>query len=123
MTRQRKHEAPELGSAVRRMLDALTVRATEGDLEAIEELAKLQDAATDALGLAIAGARANPGIGYSWAQIAQALGVSRQGAFQRFGSYMAPDLVKTPCGLPKLTQRAAAAHARQCQDCRQVGAA
>lgn len=90
---QRRHEAPELASAARRMMRALAVRATEGDTEAIEELAHLRDDLDDALGAAIAGARAAKG--YSWAAVAELVQTTRQNAQQRWGAAQAPETF--PC--------------------------
>lgn len=90
---QRRHEAPELGSAVRRFLRALAVRATEGDLEAIEELAQLAKDVDASLGQAIAGARAAKG--YTWQAVAELLGTSRQAVQQRFHEAAAPEVY--PC--------------------------
>lgn len=90
---QRRHESPELGAAARRFLRALAVRATEGDTEAIEQLRELEGELQHALGSAIAGARAAKG--YSWAQIADLIGTTRQNAQQRFRDAQAPDV--HPC--------------------------
>lgn len=86
---QRRHEAPELASAARRMMRALAVRATEGDTEAIEQLAQLRDDLDAALGSAIAGAREAKG--YSWQDVAGLIGTTRQNAQQRFGKASAPE--------------------------------
>lgn len=80
---QRRHEAPELASAARRMMRALAVRATEGDTEAIEQLAELRDELDAALGAAVAGARER--MGYSWAEVAALVDTTRQNAQQRWG--------------------------------------
>lgn len=85
---QRRHEAPELAAAARRMMRALAVRATEGDTEAIEQLAQLQADLQAALGAAVAGSRSR--VGYSWADVAQLVGTTRQAAQQRFGSAEPP---------------------------------
>lgn len=85
---QRRHEAPELAAAARRMLRALAVRATEGDTEAIEQLAQLRDDVDGALAAAVAGARER--VGYSWTDIANLTGTTRQNAQQRFGKAQPP---------------------------------
>lgn len=66
---------------VGRMLRALARRAAEGDLEAIEQLAELQQTLTDTTRQAGAGLHA---FGYSWTEIAAATGTTRQAARQRF---------------------------------------
>lgn len=84
MTAQRKHEAPELGSMVRRMVRALVRRAAEGDWEAIEQLAMLErevpTATSCALGMMNAGSLGNT---YSFTELGAVLGTSRQAARQR----------------------------------------
>lgn len=85
---QRRHEAPELASAARRMMRALAVRATEGDTEAIEQLAQLIKDAELALGTAVAGARTE--VGYSWAEVANLVGTTRQNAQQRWSNATPP---------------------------------
>lgn len=64
---------------VRRMLRALTRRATDGDLFAVEALANLRGAVDVALRQGIAGAHDGPAH-YSWGEIGQELGMSRQAA-------------------------------------------
>ncbi len=88
MVAQRRHEAPELASAARRMMRALAVRATEGDTEAIEQLAQLRDDLDSALGAAVAGARDR--VGYSWTDVAALVGTTRQNAQQRWGNAEPP---------------------------------
>lgn len=82
---QRKHEAPEIGSAARRMLRALVERAAEGDWEALEELAcieKMMPAYMTEAGRAAH----DEGVRYSYTQLGSVLGVSRQAARQRFAA-------------------------------------
>lgn len=93
---QRRHESPELGAAARRMMRALAVRATEGDTEAIEQLAQLQADLQAVLGAAVAGARQQ--VGYSWADIAGLVGTTRQAAQQRFGTALPPTTHKCEHG-------------------------
>lgn len=76
----RKHEAPEIGAMVGRMLRALARRAAEGDLEAIEQLVELEDVVGEQLVEAMRGAHT---FGYSWTEIGAATGTSRQAARQR----------------------------------------
>ncbi len=79
--RRRRREAPEIGSFMRRMFRALVARAAEGDTEALEVLADLEKASTAALGEAMRAAHAR---GYSWTELADLVGVTRQAARQRF---------------------------------------
>lgn len=78
---QRRHEAPEIGAMTNRMMRALARRAAEGDLEAVEQLAELQQLLVEHLRAAAQGAHA---FGYSWTEIAGATGTTRQAARQRF---------------------------------------
>lgn len=77
-----EREAPELGAACVRMFRALARRAGDGELEAIEQLAMLQDSLNMQLGAAVAGYR--EGHEFSWTEIAAILGVTRQAAHKRF---------------------------------------
>lgn len=81
MTRDR--EATELAAAAIRMLRALARRAGDGELEALEALATLEDVASTQLGAAVAGYREGPAQA-SWTTIGQVLGMSRQAAQQRW---------------------------------------
>lgn len=78
---KRRHEAPELGGAAKRMMRALARRACEGDTEALEQLESLQEEVQVHMHNAVMGLRRK---GHSWAYIAGVLGVSRQAAQQRF---------------------------------------
>jgi predicted DNA binding protein len=78
-------EAPELGAAVDRMLRALVRRATAGDLFALEELARLEREVRVAVTAAGRGAHDGPAH-YSWTEVANELGVTRQAARERFGA-------------------------------------
>lgn len=76
---QRRHESPELGDAIVRMLRGLVTRASEGDTEAVEQLARIDQLTGPAKAL---GLRLAWHAGYSWTQLGDALGVSRQAARQ-----------------------------------------
>lgn len=79
---QRKHEAPEIGSMVKRMMRALVERAAEGDQEAIEQLAEIEKMMPAYI--IEAGRAMHDDFGYSYTFLGDVLGVSRQGARQRF---------------------------------------
>ncbi|GIE93316.1 hypothetical protein [Paractinoplanes rishiriensis] len=83
--RAKRHtETAQFDAFVRRILRAYARRVADGDIEALRMLAGLSaevDAVTRA---AVAGLRTKP-YSYSWSQIADRLGVSPQGAQQRFG--------------------------------------
>lgn len=79
---KRRHEAPEVGKAAARFLRALAKRAANGEAEAIEWLVALQDELDNATRDAVQGYRA---LGFSWAQVGQLTGTTRQAAQMRFG--------------------------------------
>lgn len=83
--RLRRHEAPAMEAMAKRVLMALARRAGEGDLEALEALAELDDFMPNIMGAGVAGYRNK--LTASWAQVAQVLGVTRQAAQQRFGTF------------------------------------
>lgn len=79
---QRRHESPELGAMIRRMVRALVRRAAEGDTEALEQLAIVERDVPMAVSVAIA--RMNVGeAGYSYTELAGVVGTTRQAARQR----------------------------------------
>lgn len=83
---QRRHESPDVGDAIVRMLRGLVTRAAEGDTEAIEQLRRIERQAPRAMAL---GARlAHDCAGYSFTELARAMRVSRQGARQRLDLVM-----------------------------------
>jgi hypothetical protein len=79
---QRKHEAPEIGAMVRRMVRALVRRAAEGDTEALEQLALIEK--TLPASITEAGRAMHDEFGYSYTFLGDTLGVTRQAARQRF---------------------------------------
>jgi N-acetyl-beta-hexosaminidase len=81
---QRRHEAPELGGMVRRMVRALVRRAAEGDTEALEQLYQLEAELPTATSCAMAmmNARTSSPV-YSFTELANVLGTTRQAARQR----------------------------------------
>lgn len=80
---KREREATELQGAAIRMMRALARRAGDGELEALEALAFLQDVVQLQLGAAVAGYRESP-VQASWSQVGEALGITRQSAHERF---------------------------------------
>jgi hypothetical protein len=81
--RRRAVENPEFAAFIRRILRAYGRRAGGGDLDALGDLARLCDEIDGHLADVIAMLRHEPW-SYSWRQIADALGISRQAAQQRF---------------------------------------
>jgi hypothetical protein len=65
----------------RRIVAAHGRRIATGDIEGLADLAHLSTLVDDAMTTAVTGLRA---AGYSWAEIADRLGVTRQAAHQRF---------------------------------------
>lgn len=75
-------ENDEYGEFIRRVIRAYSRRVATGDIDAITDLAATADQIDDAIRAAITGLRIH---GYSWAEIAARLGVTRQAAQQRWG--------------------------------------
>jgi len=80
--RSRVVENDEYAAFVRRVIAAYSRRVADGDIEAITTMAHLADHLDAAIRQAITGLRQ---YGYSWADIALRLGITRQGAQQRWG--------------------------------------
>jgi len=80
----RQVENDEYAAFVRRILRAYARRVGNGDVEALIPLADLADEIDTAIAEAVKGLRA---FGYSWAEIGARLGVTRQAAQQRWGSF------------------------------------
>jgi hypothetical protein len=69
---------------VHRVARSLARRAEGGDIDALEELVKLQRDLDDYIDTAARGLHGEPGR-YSWGEIGRWLGITRQAARQRFG--------------------------------------
>ena len=80
--RYRIVENDEYAAFLRRVIRAYSRRIAAGDIEAITDMARLAGHLEDATRQAITGLRDT---GYSWADIAMRLGITRQGAQQRWG--------------------------------------
>lgn len=76
-----RHESPEIGAAVGRMLNALVRRAAEGDTEAVEQLQQLEKLTATAYSAGLAAASTEGG--YSLGELATVTGASRQNVRQR----------------------------------------
>ncbi|WP_067476428.1 hypothetical protein [Actinomadura hibisca] len=75
-------ENDEYAAFVQRVLRAYSRRIASGDVESLALLANLATDLDTALHQAVTGLRA---YGYSWAEIARPLGITRQAAQQRWG--------------------------------------
>jgi hypothetical protein len=80
---RREVENPEFSEFVRRILRAYARRVGDGDLDALGALAALRDEIDGHLVDAVAMLRHEP-FSYSWQQIGDALGITRQSAQERF---------------------------------------
>lgn len=83
--RQRRRdvvENDEYAAFVRRIVRAYAKRVATGDVEALTDMVALSTQLDDAIGQAVTGLRSH---GYSWADIAARLGITRQAAQQRWG--------------------------------------
>jgi hypothetical protein len=81
---RREVENREFDAFVRRILRAYARRVANGDIEALRSLAELSSAVDAVTRLAVASLRKSP-YSYSWSEIADRLGVSKQAAQQRYG--------------------------------------
>jgi hypothetical protein len=81
--RTRVVENDEYAAFLRRVIAAYSRRIAAGDIEAITGMVALADDLDQAIRQAITGLRA---CGYSWADIALRLSITRQGAQQRWGT-------------------------------------
>jgi hypothetical protein len=98
--RYRIVENDEYAAFLRRVIRAYSRRIGDGDIEAIGSMARLAADLEDATRSAITSLRA---YGYSWADIALRLGITRQGAQQRWGTTPAdldPDSTHNDGGCP-----------------------
>jgi hypothetical protein len=96
--RSRVVENDEYAAFLRRVIAAYSRRVAAGDIEAITTMTGLADHLDQAIRQAITGLRAD---GYSWADIAMRLGITRQGAQQRWGN---DTRTTTPATTPGNTQ-------------------
>jgi ribosomal protein S20 len=80
--RRRSVENDEYASFIRRVIRAYARRVAAGDVDALADMAGLATELDEAISQAIIGLRK---AGYSWAEIAGRLGVTRQAAQQRWG--------------------------------------
>jgi hypothetical protein len=67
----------------RRVIAAQARRIAAGDVEGLADLTALEDEVQRAIHTAVSGLRTQ---GYSWAEIATRLGITRQAAQQRWGT-------------------------------------
>jgi hypothetical protein len=75
-------ENDDYAAFVRRIIPAHARRVASGDVEALTDMVGLSALLDEAIGEAVIGLRVH---GYSWAEIGQRLGISRQAAQQRWG--------------------------------------
>ena len=80
-------ENGEYAAFLRRVIAAYSRRVAAGDIEAITTMAALADHLENATRQAINELNA---LGYSWADIGMRLGITRQGAQQRWGNILSP---------------------------------
>ena len=80
--RRRRVENDEYASFIRRVIRAHARRVAGGDVDALADMTGLATELDEAIAQAVIGLRK---AGYSWAEIATRLGVTRQAAQQRWG--------------------------------------
>jgi hypothetical protein len=81
--RRRAVENDEYVTFLRRVIRAYSRRVAAGDIEAVADMTAIADEIGTAIQDAITGLRTS---GYSWADIALRLNITRQAAQQRWGS-------------------------------------
>jgi hypothetical protein len=81
---KRQVENSQFDAFARRILRAYARRVANGDVEALRSLAQLSSEVDAVTRLAVAGLRKQP-YSYSWSEIADRLGVTRQAAQMRYG--------------------------------------
>ncbi len=81
--RRRVVENDEYAAFARRIMRAHARRIATGDVEALADLVALSGELDQAIHTAVTGLRA---FGYSWAEIATRIGITRQAAQQRWGA-------------------------------------
>ena len=79
--RWRTVENDEYGEFIRRILRVYSRRVADGDIEALSLMTRLAGELDDAIGQAVKGLGAQ---GYSWTEIGDRLGITRQAARQRW---------------------------------------
>ena len=98
--RRRVVENDEYAAFARRVIRAYSRRVASGDIDAIADMIALADHLDTAIRDAITGLRA---IGYSWADIALRLGVTRQAVQQRCTAHDIQKPERTPLWLIERT--------------------
>jgi hypothetical protein len=91
---KRQVETSEFDAFVRRILAAYARRVAAGDIEALRSLAQLSSEVDAVTRLAVAGLR-KPPYSYSWSEIADRLGVTKQTAHERYGDRAARGALDT----------------------------
>ena len=81
LSSKRRRRCVENGEFIRRILRAYSRRVADGDIEALSLMTGLANEMDDAIAQAVKGLRAQ---GYSWTEIGDRLGISRQAARQRW---------------------------------------
>ncbi|MFI6814736.1 hypothetical protein ACIBG7_20150 [Nonomuraea sp. NPDC050328] len=76
-------ENPDYAAFLKRIIRAYSKRIAGGDIEALADLAGVVAELDHAIGQAVTQLRTQHG--YSWADIARPLGITRQAAHQRWG--------------------------------------
>ena len=77
-------ENKEFNAFARRIIRAYGKRVANGDVDALPELIQLAASLDEAITHAVQGLRAEP-YNYSWTEIADRVGITRQAAQQRWG--------------------------------------
>ena len=86
LTPKRPRDMDDYSAMLRRMIRAAGRRVAEGDPEDLADLVAIREALDEAIATGVRGVREH----YSWGEIANALGVTRQTAHERFRATCAP---------------------------------
>lgn len=89
MSGRRERETPEYAGMVRRVIRAHGRRVADADPEDLAELVAMHEVLDQAIKDAVVGMRANYGV--SWTRIGRAVGLTKQGAQQRYSPSVRAD--------------------------------
>jgi hypothetical protein len=101
MSTEKRTGTDEYHKFTTRMVRSYGRKALAGDLDttALEYLSDLQRQVEDQTAATVAALRTEAGGGYSWAQIGDALGITRAAAFKRY-AHLCEDDARKPGGQP-----------------------
>lgn len=84
-----KTDPREYAKFMRRCLRKFSERVADGDVEALADLYSLRAEHDEAMLVAVGRLISDPRYGYSWDQVGNVLGITAQGAQQKYGKKLA----------------------------------